>query len=279
MFIAEPLTFAREFVPLALDSEVLMTLFRLGITYHQPMELPDTPNLDWKEAVIWCLESLRSRGGIPPAAPPSCTPPSTAPSSPPSAAISSPPPFAAHSSPPAVSVASPSAVYVASLPVAAPSKPEPAPRPRPPEPTPRQRPQLSALPERPQVPAPPEHPQVPDRAPTFLKEFFWGGSRAPAIEAGAAASEADPPWPPELPDPSLPPELPDPPCQPELPDPPCQPELPDPPFVPELCPLRPPERPPLPVGWCRSGGGVMSDLRFPPFCAHIWCFLFSSLVY
>ncbi len=47
-----------------------------------------------------------------------------------------------------------------------------------------------------------ERPQVPDRAPTFPKEIFWGGSRDPAVEAGAgaaaAASEADPPWPPEI---------------------------------------------------------------------------------
>ncbi len=59
-------------MPLALasclDREVLITLFGLGITYHQPMELPDTTNLDWKEAVIRGLESLRSRAGIPLAA-------------------------------------------------------------------------------------------------------------------------------------------------------------------------------------------------------------------
>ncbi len=60
--------------------------------------------------------------------------------------------------------------------------------------------------------APPERPQVPDRAPIFPKEIFWGGSRAPAEEAGAgvgagaAASEAVPPWPPEFPDPPWVPE-------------------------------------------------------------------------
>ncbi len=44
---------------------------------------------------------------------------------------------------------------------------------------------------------------------------FWGGCRAPAEEtevgAGAAVSEAVPPWPPELPAPPWPPELPAPP--------------------------------------------------------------------
>ncbi len=49
-------------------------------------------------------------------------------------------------------------------------------------------------------------------------------SMAPAVEAGAgagaAASEAVPPWPPESPDPPWPPESPDPPWRPESPDPP-----------------------------------------------------------
>ncbi len=82
----------------------------------------------------------------------------------------------------------------------------PAPPERPPVPAPRQRyavpaspgpvPPVSALPERPQVPVPPECLQVPDRAPTFPKEIWGGGSRAPAEEAGAGAG-ADPPWPPK----------------------------------------------------------------------------------
>ncbi len=68
MFIAvahkshNPFTYARAFMLLALasslDGEILITLFWLRITYHQPMELPDTGNLDWKEAIIRCLKSL-----------------------------------------------------------------------------------------------------------------------------------------------------------------------------------------------------------------------------
>ncbi len=85
----EPLDFVRAFVPLALASslegETLRTLFRLGITYHQPLELPDTSNLTWQETVLKCLESLQSRVGVPSAAmmvpPPEATmmiPPSAA---------------------------------------------------------------------------------------------------------------------------------------------------------------------------------------------------------
>ncbi len=59
---------------------------------------------------------------------------------------------------------------------------------------------------------------------SFPKEILGGGSRAPAEEtevgAGAAVSEAVPPWPPELPVPPWPPELPAPPWPPELPAPP-----------------------------------------------------------
>ncbi len=58
--------------------------------------------------------------------------------------------------------------------------------------------------------------QAPPRArcsPYFPQgNFFWGGSRAPAEEteagAGAAVSEAVPPWPPKLPDPPWPPKFP-----------------------------------------------------------------------
>ncbi len=53
---------------------------------------------------------------------------------------------------------------------------------------------------------------------SFPKEILGGGSRAPAEEtevgAGAAVSEAVPPWPPELPAPPWPPELPAPPWPP-----------------------------------------------------------------
>ncbi len=65
--------------------------------------------------------------------------------------------------------------------------------------------------------------RAPD-TPSFPKEILGGGSRAPAEEtevgAGAAVSEAVPPWPPELPAPPWPPELPAPPWPPELPAPP-----------------------------------------------------------
>ncbi len=72
----EPLTFARAFIPLALASalegEVLKTLFQLGISFHQPVELPDTSNLNWQETVIRCLDSLRSRAGVPSEVTPKC---------------------------------------------------------------------------------------------------------------------------------------------------------------------------------------------------------------
>ncbi len=74
---------------------------------------------------------------------------------------------------------------------------------------------------------------------SFPKEILGGGSRAPAEEtevgAGAAVSEAVPPWPPELPAPPWPPELPAPPWPPELPAPPWPPELPVPPGPRSVC--------------------------------------------
>ncbi len=83
---------------------------------------------------------------------------------------------------------------------------------------------------------------------SFPKEILGGGSRAPAEEtevgAGAAVSEAVPPWPPELPAPPWPPELPALPWPSELPAPPWPPELPAPPWPPELpAPPWPPELP------------------------------------
>ncbi len=83
--------------------------------------------------------------------------------------------------------------------------------------------------------------------PLFSPRKFWGGgSRAPAEEtevgAGAAVSEAIPPWPPKLLDPPWPPKLPDPPWPPESLDPPWPPESLDPPWPPEsLDPPWPPE--------------------------------------
>ncbi len=189
---------------------------------------------------------------------PPCTgnssPPFVGKSAPPFAAPSSPPsagkltlPSVAHSRPPAVPVASPPSAADSSrkhAPVPAPRKrlavpapperppvpappersPVPAPRQRLPEPAPRQRPPESAPPEHPLVPAPPE--RQPERAPTFPKDLFLGGEVVglqpveAGVGAGAAAAEADPPWPPVSPDPPWPPELPDPPWPPELPDPP-----------------------------------------------------------
>ncbi len=151
----------------------------------------------------------------------------------PSAAFSSPPPPAAHPSMLADSDSS--------LPAAAHTNPEhapvPAPRKRfavpapplcPPVPAPRQCLLVPALPECPPVSTPPERPQVPalperktEPASTSPKEFFWGGSRVPAIEAGSGAGamalEVVSPWPPESQDLPLPPEFLDPPWPPEFP--------------------------------------------------------------
>jgi len=62
MFIAvahkshNPFTYARAFMLLALasslDGEILITLFWLRITYHQPMELPDTGRDGYRNPVF-----------------------------------------------------------------------------------------------------------------------------------------------------------------------------------------------------------------------------------
>ncbi|XP_056123863.1 uncharacterized protein LOC130102021 [Rhinichthys klamathensis goyatoka] len=59
------LTFTRDFCVLAvtspLDDETLKNLFWIGANFHQRIDLPDTSNLNWKEAIIRCLESVATR--------------------------------------------------------------------------------------------------------------------------------------------------------------------------------------------------------------------------
>ncbi len=139
------------------------------------------------------------------------------------------PPFAAYASLPAPA---PELLDTALPPeFSAPLLPQsPPPRQRTPEPASRQRtqspllpsapkcPRLPSAPKCPRLPSAPKCPRLPSAprarsSPYFHQvNFFFleGGSRAPAGEvgAGAAASEAVPPWPPESPDPPWPPELP-----------------------------------------------------------------------
>lgn len=77
----------------------------------------DTIDLDWKEAVIRCLESLRSRSRTLPLAAPTPSPPTVAFSSLPAIHQSS-PPAAAHSSPPAVPESGPPVVPLSNPPAA-----------------------------------------------------------------------------------------------------------------------------------------------------------------
>ncbi len=152
----EPLDFAKEFVPLTLTSslegEVLKTLFRLGISFHQPVELPDSSNLTWQETVTRCLESLQSRAGIPSEANSAPLVPSSSPL-PPLVPSSSPlPPLVPSSSPlpPLVPSSSPSSPLALSS-SALPERPRDSALP--------ERPRESALPERPRDSVFPEHPR------------------------------------------------------------------------------------------------------------------------
>ncbi len=103
----EPLDYVRAFVPLALASslegETLRTLFQLGITFHQPLELAETSNLTWQETIFRCLESLRSRVGVPSAAMMVPSPEATM-MDPPSAAMMVQPPEATMMIPPSATM-------------------------------------------------------------------------------------------------------------------------------------------------------------------------------
>ncbi len=105
-------------------------------------------------------------------------------------------------------------------------------------------------------------------ASTFPKDFFWGDSMAPAVEAGVgagdAASEAVPPWPPKSLDPPWPPKSPNPPWPPKSLDPPWPSKLPAPPWPPGSPDL------PWPPEFFREGGVIVSLLSL--------CLLFPSLL-
>ncbi len=137
----EPLDFAQAFVRLALTSslegDVFKTLFRLGISYHQRIELPDTSNLNWREAIIRCLESLRSRAGTPPAAM-MVPPPEVAMMVPPPATMVVPPPEAMKM------FAPPEAPNIVPPPAAPVLSPVPVPRKCPPVPAPPKCPLLAS---------------------------------------------------------------------------------------------------------------------------------------
>ncbi len=74
--------FAGEFCGLAAVTEMhdaaILHLFRLGASYHHPMDLPDTTGLCWREGIYRCLGSFWSRVGTSssssPRAPPSSSP-------------------------------------------------------------------------------------------------------------------------------------------------------------------------------------------------------------
>lgn len=73
------LIYTEQFCRLAItcpyDDETLKSLFWIGANYHHQVDLTDTSELDWREAIIRCLESVY---------PPSRTQPDPEPSPPPS---------------------------------------------------------------------------------------------------------------------------------------------------------------------------------------------------
>ncbi|ROL05642.1 hypothetical protein DPX16_4860 [Anabarilius grahami] len=60
------------------DDETLKSLFWNRANYHHPVDLPDTSGLDWREAIIRCLESVCPRSRTQPDPEPSPPPPSAA---------------------------------------------------------------------------------------------------------------------------------------------------------------------------------------------------------
>ncbi len=137
--IHDPLDFVREFVHFALSSSLedraLKILFRLGITSHHPLKLPDTSSLTWQETVFKCLESLRSRVGVPPEATMMVPPPvATMMVPPPEATMMVPPPEATMMVPsPEVTMMVPPLAATRMLPSAAMMVPPPAASPDPPK--------------------------------------------------------------------------------------------------------------------------------------------------
>ncbi|XP_058652677.1 uncharacterized protein LOC131552720 [Onychostoma macrolepis] len=59
--------FASKFCELAekmtLADSVIIEMFRVGATYHCPVDLPDTAGLCWREAILRCLGSVRAQAG------------------------------------------------------------------------------------------------------------------------------------------------------------------------------------------------------------------------
>lgn len=51
-------TFTEHFCHLVVTSKTLKSFFWIGANYHYPVDLPDTSGLDWREAIIRCLESI-----------------------------------------------------------------------------------------------------------------------------------------------------------------------------------------------------------------------------